>query len=413
MVVPMHNLTNLHFSSIATGLLEPLQAAIFYQSLETNKKFGVYFRPGTTCPIAFGFLNLASLPLIFAHIPMALLLQQETTRSTFWGTVHKSPRQTLVNPSLSKKAFQTRRFSSSPNSGNQDRFLSSCRCNEHTNPTEPERMRICNSQYSWWNKESLRITIDNRHSLRCCKLIQEVQRQPPLEPSHSAIPSPTSQLVVAHCHCPHQSGRIPNHSNQTKAPHGSDIIITIHSVSKLPLRQKRKGKKKRNDKDNDSRIRNRLQSKAANTHLHIQSSHHAHALVRRLEEAGKSSMRRRRRRRRWQRSDGLAAAQGSSHSCDTATENWRRRKQRQRVKKGKPPWSEQTGAVRKEPCAATTAIHAPLSVFLIFRVRSRTPRTPPPKPSPLLSHTHPAPAPLPHRWTVFDLPGPSGDRYQQ
>jgi hypothetical protein len=136
-------------------------------------------------------------------------------------------------------------------------------------------------------------------------------------------------------------------------------------------------------------------------------------LVRRLEEAGKSSMRRRRRRRRWQRSDGLAAAQGSSHSCDTATENWRRRKQRQRVKKGKPPWSEQTGAVRKEPCAATTAIHAPLSVFLIFRVRSRTPRTPPPKPSPLLSHTHPAPAPLPHRWTVFDLPGPSGDRYQQ
>jgi hypothetical protein len=83
MVVPMHNLTNLHFSSIATGLLESLQAAIFYQSLETNKKFGVYLRPGTTCPIAFGFLNLASLPLIFAHIPMALLLQQETTRSTF------------------------------------------------------------------------------------------------------------------------------------------------------------------------------------------------------------------------------------------------------------------------------------------------------------------------------------------
>jgi hypothetical protein len=41
MVVPMHNLTNLHFSSIATGLLESLQAAIFYQSLETNKKFGV------------------------------------------------------------------------------------------------------------------------------------------------------------------------------------------------------------------------------------------------------------------------------------------------------------------------------------------------------------------------------------
>jgi hypothetical protein len=44
----------------------------------------------------------------------------------------------------------------------------------------------------------------------------------------------------------------PTTATKRKNPHGSDIIINIHSVSKLPLRQKRNRKRKETTKTTKS-----------------------------------------------------------------------------------------------------------------------------------------------------------------